>query len=378
MLYALYVVFFAKITIININEKIQKGSVTSMDSQKKYIQLYHSIADRIKKGDFSVGDKLPTEQDFAQEYGFSRQTVRQALSKLEADKIIYKIQGSGSFISDSVLSIKRTMRIAVITTYISTYIFPSILRGIETVATSAGYSILLKATNNSIAKEHSILENISVHDVDGVIVEGTKTALPNPNLSFYRSLADSNVPLVFINGYYPELLEAKRRNILYVVTDDYQGSYDLTSDLIRKGHTSIGGIFKSDDIQGIRRFSGYIDALVNNDIPVDDNHILWFNTETKFGIQQQLSNSCLPKECTAIVCYNDEITLQALEAMNYQNQTVTALRSFDGTISSQQCSLNFLSLPHPKETLGLLATKKLIRLINGEDEKSAILPWEDN
>lgn len=347
-----------------------------MDSKNKYVQLYDSITDRIKKGDYSVGDKLPTELDFAHEYGFSRQTVRQALYKLESDKIIYKVQGSGSFVSDSALSLKRTMRIAVITTYISTYIFPSILRGIEIAATSAGYSILLKATNNSIANEHNILKNISVHDVDGVIVEGTKTALPNPNLSFYRSLADSDIPLVFFNGCYPELLEPKHNNILYVVTDDYQGGYDLTTDLIRKGHTSIGGIFKSDDIQGMRRFSGYMDALVDNHIPVNDEHVLWFNTETRFGIQQQFSQSCLPKECTAVVCYNDEITLQTLESINQQNKNITALRSFDGTVSPQQCGLDLLSLQHPKETLGLQVTQKLIRLMNGDMEKSTILPWE--
>ncbi|MBW7571865.1 GntR family transcriptional regulator [Caproiciproducens faecalis] len=347
-----------------------------MSSKNKYVQLYNTITDRIKNGDYSVGDKLPTELDFANEYGCSRQTVRQALAKLESDKIIYKVQGSGSFISDSALPLKKTMRIAVITTYISTYIFPSILRGIETTSTSAGYSILLKATNNSIAKEHDILENISAHDVDGVIVEGTKTALPNPNLTFYRSLADSNIPLVFFNGYYPQLLETKHSNILYVVTDDYQGGYELTSDLIRKGHTSIGGIFKSDDIQGMRRFSGYMDALVNNHIPVNDEHVLWFNTETKFGISQQLSQSCLPEECTAVVCYNDEITLQAFELINFQNKKITALRSFDGTISPQQCNLDFYSLQHPKEILGLQATKKLIGLMNGDTEKSTVLSWE--
>jgi GntR family transcriptional regulator of arabinose operon len=347
-----------------------------MSSNKKYVQLYDFLTDRIKSGDFSVGDKLPTEQDFAHEYGFSRQTVRQALSKLESDKIIYKIQGSGSFVSDTALLLKRTMRIAVITTYISTYIFPSILRGMETAATSTGYSILLKATNDSIAKEHDILKNISVHDIDGVIVEGTKTALPNPNLSFYRSLADNKIPLVFFNGYYPELLETKYNNIRYVVTDDYQGGYDLTSDLIRKGHTSIGGIFKSDDIQGMRRFSGYMEALVNNHIPINDEHVLWFNTETKFGIRQQLSQSCLPEECTAIVCYNDEITIQALEFINEQNNCIKALRSFDGTISLPQCSLDFLSLQHPKEALGLQVTNKLICLMNGGEEKNTVLSWK--
>ena len=42
------------------------------------------------------------------------------------------------------------MRIAGITTDSSTYIFPTILRGVKTTATAAGYSILLKATPKRI------------------------------------------------------------------------------------------------------------------------------------------------------------------------------------------------------------------------------------
>lgn len=347
-----------------------------MKSKKKYIQLYDYITDQVKKGVLCVGDKLPTEQQLAETYGYSRQTVRQALAKLEADKIIYKIQGSGSFISDFALTFKKTMRIAVITTYISTYIFPAILRGIDTVATTAGYSILLKATNNSIAKEHDVLQSISAQDVDGIIVEGTKTALPNPNLSFYRSLAGNNVPLVFFNGYYPELLKTAQSNILYTVVDDYKGGYALTLDLIRRGHTSIGGIFKSDDIQGTHRFSGYIDALVNNNIPFNDEHVLWFNTETKLGIEQQLCQSVLPLECTAIICYNDEIAQQVLKLLDRRNQNISALRSFDGSISSQQYSLDFFSCRHPKERLGIIATNKLLHMINGGSEENTVLNWE--
>lgn len=106
---------------------------------------------------------------------------------------------------------RRTCRIAVITTYISTYIFPSILRGIEDVATSNGYSILLKATNNSIAKERDILSGLSAQDVDGLIVEGTKTALPNPNLPFYRTFASSGLPLAFSTAIIQTFWPAPRR-----------------------------------------------------------------------------------------------------------------------------------------------------------------------
>ena len=346
----------------------------SASPQKKYLQLYARITASISDGTYSAGDKLPTELDLASMYGVSRQTVRQALEKLERDKLISKIQGSGSYISDAAAVMKKTMRIAVITTYISTYIFPYILRGIEEVAARNRYSIQLMATNNSIAKERDILHSLSVNTVDGIIVEGTKTALPNPNLSFYRDFACKNTPLVFFNGYYPELLQDPGCNVVYVVTDDYGGAFETTSDLIRRGHRSIGGIFKSDDLQGIRRFSGFIDALTGADLRVNDDDILWFSTENKTSIELQPNVSRLVEECTAIVCYNDEIALQLLAYLELHPGAVSAMRSFDGTISARQ-TIDFQSYGHPKDQLGQLTAERMISILSGNKEENLIMPW---
>ena len=78
-----------------------------MKSQKKYIQLYSNITDAIRNGAYSSGDKLPTELDLAKQYGISRQTVRLALEKLENDGFISKLQGSGSYITDSPLTLEK-------------------------------------------------------------------------------------------------------------------------------------------------------------------------------------------------------------------------------------------------------------------------------
>ncbi len=347
-----------------------------MASRKKYLQLHDAVMERIRSGSFSPGDKLPTEQAMMEEYGFSRQTVRQALGKMEADGFITRLQGSGSFVSAQARTICRTHRIAVITTYISTYIFPSILRGIEDAATSHGYSILLKATNNSIAKERDILSGISAQDVDGIIVEGTKTVLPNPNLSFYHMLASTGLPLVFFNGYYPDLMAKGLHNVRYVVMDDRQGGYDLTHELLLAGHRRIGAIFKSDDIQGMRRFSGYVDALAENDIPIQDEDILWFNTETKHTVAGQPGFSALLQNCTALMCYNDEIAAQILAALQGARiSSVRALRSFDGTLPARQPGPELYSCPHAKERLGALTAEKLLRMIDGADEQNTVIPW---
>jgi len=54
--------------------------------------------------------------------------------------------------------------------------------------------------------ERKILEGILEKDnVDGVIVEATKSALPNPNLEYYRELQRRQTALLFFNCRYPEL-----------------------------------------------------------------------------------------------------------------------------------------------------------------------------
>ena len=47
-------------------------------------------------------------------------------------------------------------------------------------------------TNNSLERERSVLEDmIHREDVAGIIVEGTKSGLPNPNIHLYRQLPEA-------------------------------------------------------------------------------------------------------------------------------------------------------------------------------------------
>ena len=111
----------------------------------KYLQLAAALQAEISMGSFP--DKLPTEKELAQAHRVSRQTVRQALDHLVSLGFIEKRQGSGSW----VLSGARTggsSRVAIVTSYIDNYIFPSILQDIQNILTRRNYSALLYATQN--------------------------------------------------------------------------------------------------------------------------------------------------------------------------------------------------------------------------------------
>ena len=347
----------------------------------KYQSLANDLRLEIASGKYARSDLLPTEFAIAEEYQVSRQTVRQALALLVQDGLIEKRQGSGSHIcrrSDSAGSDLSTRSIAVLTTYISDYIFPSILREVETVLSSNRCAPLLFATQNQVSNERKVLQTLlGLNKLDGILVEGTKTCLPNPNLDLYQKLIEQGIPLVFMNGNYPEL-----PNTVSVLDDNYGGSQELVRYLHRKGHRKIAGIFKSDDIQGHGRYAGYTDALRDLELPMEDRQICWYTTEDK---ERLLSGEPLPEEmlrilegCTAVVCYNDEIASRLVSTLLKRGVRIPqdmAVVSFDNSQYSELSPVRITSLSHGSYNVGRMAAESLIQLLNGNVCPSQVAPW---
>lgn len=61
--------------------------------------IYGLIFGRIVAGELNVGDKLPSENELADQFNVSRPVVREALMRLRADGLITAHQGLGSFVS---------------------------------------------------------------------------------------------------------------------------------------------------------------------------------------------------------------------------------------------------------------------------------------
>ncbi|WP_018907174.1 FadR/GntR family transcriptional regulator [Variovorax paradoxus] len=59
-------------------------------------QIYARMVEAILRGDYVDSKKLPTESELASQFGVSRPTVREALSRLRSDGIIESRRGSGS------------------------------------------------------------------------------------------------------------------------------------------------------------------------------------------------------------------------------------------------------------------------------------------
>jgi len=69
------------------------------DYKPLYIQLRDIIAGYIRAKGLKPGDPLPSENELIRRYGISRTTARMADQQLEADGLVRKIRGKGTFVA---------------------------------------------------------------------------------------------------------------------------------------------------------------------------------------------------------------------------------------------------------------------------------------
>tara|TARA_R110000751_G_scaffold272764_1_gene373090 strand:+ start:107223 stop:108062 length:840 start_codon:yes stop_codon:yes gene_type:complete len=65
----------------------------------RYLSLADDLRTRIETGDLKAGDRLPSELELSNTYGFSRGTVVKAIEQLVTQGFVNRRQGSGSFVS---------------------------------------------------------------------------------------------------------------------------------------------------------------------------------------------------------------------------------------------------------------------------------------
>ncbi len=72
--------------------------LTLHPGQPRYRQVAARLYEQIKDGTYPPGSALPTEQQLADEYGLSRNMIRQALALLRQQGVLDVVQGSGHYV----------------------------------------------------------------------------------------------------------------------------------------------------------------------------------------------------------------------------------------------------------------------------------------
>ncbi len=324
--------------------------------------IIKDIKKAINSGKYEPGQKIPSENQLSEEYHVTRQTVRKALAKLIDEGYLYAVHGSGTYVAKRLSKRGYSKNIAVVSTYMSDYIFPRVIQGINQGLSDNSYSILLKTTNNSRKGEAWCMEELLSKNIDGMIIEPSQSAISCQHQVLYDQMDSMGIPYVFIQGCYEAMMDRP-----YVMLDDVEGGRLITEHLIKLGHRRIAGIFKADDTQGILRHKGYVKALQESGIAYDPDMVIWFHTKDRAtkpmeGILRLIENGM---SFHAVVCYNDEIAADVIKGLANIGRSVPhdiSVTGFDNSLLAKSRGITTVS--HPQEELGKAAAQTLIGLIN--------------
>lgn len=156
--------------------------------------------------------------------------------------------------------------IGVILPFITNYYFSTVITGVQEVAWSNGYNIILYVTNDSPERELSILNNLSYSSLDGLLA---CVSSHSDSCEYFQDIIEKNIPIVFFDRIQTNINTSK------VMQDDYNGAFEAVEHLIENGYRKIA------HISGPRGFaltenraSGYRDALKKYGLPVKDEWMI--------------------------------------------------------------------------------------------------------
>ncbi len=347
------------------------------------IPKYQRIADHLREqltDDSLRLTRLPTEKELCARYQVSRQTIRQALAQLESDGLIHRRQGSGAYATGLHPDAAHN-RIAILLPSDSDYTYARLRSDLQQPLHQQGFSVSVHLTHHSISAEREILQELLAAPLRGLIAEPVKNALPNPNLDLYERLWAKQIPTVFLRGGYANFPPRPS-----VTEDDYGGACRLTQYLIDRRHTAIAGIFRSDTMSGIQRYSGYADTCCSDGLPWDDTTVLWYGTPELLALQKKQATGFLSDfirqklpACSAVVCQDDEIAYWLTRELLRAGLSVpddVAVVGFDNSYLCEFSVPSLTSLSPAMSTPAAAAAELLLGQLRGQSVSSIRLHYE--
>jgi len=239
-----------------------------------YTQIRQYILDQIEQKIWLPGDKIPSENELAERFNVSRITVKNALSKLNEDGLIFRVQGKGSFISPDPLGEpliyssepakngKNKGLVAYLMPRLRNSFTARMLDGIESELAKNGYRLIFCKTQDSQETEKEMLQEVIQLGVKGIIIFPVDGETYSEDI---LRLTLIDFPLVVVDRY----LRGIETNCVYA--DNVEGARAATAHLIALNHRKIG--FISTSYPGTTsledRLTGYEKALAEHNIPVE-------------------------------------------------------------------------------------------------------------
>ncbi len=312
-----------------------------------------------------------TIKDIARILGISPSTVSRALKDhpdINADtkKAVNELANKLKYQPNAVaLSLKnsRSNTIGVIIPEIVHHFFSSVISGIDDIANDKGFTVIICQSNESFTREVANARTLLAHRVDGVLVSISKETNTYDHLI---DLRDGGLPLVFFDRIAPGI-EADQ-----VIIDDRKSAYKATRHLIETGRKRIAHFAGPQNlIIGRERLQGYLDALNEFGIPVDQQLIIEADS---FELARNAVNKMIESEIEfdGIFAVNDSTAvgvMQTIQKKGFKVPEQISVVGFSDGLLSGITDPNLSSVDQHGYEMGTTAAELLFKRILSDDEE---------
>lgn len=260
---------------------------------------------------------------------------------------------------------RKTKTIGVIIPNILNSFFAKVFSGIEKVADERGYNVITCISNESIEKEINTLEMLSNGTIDGFILSVSEEAQKLHEFNHFKEIINEGTPIVMFDRIAAEVECDK------VVVDDFDSALNATQHLIDLGCKNIALFSSVDNLSvGKLRVEGYLKALENNNIAVNNNLILRADSED--DLKDKIETVFDTNKIDGIFALDENDSVLALRIglkRGYNIPEDLSIIGFaDGILASRRLSPSLTTVSQHGPEIGEAAAKLLIERLESKEE----------
>ncbi|HEX8507837.1 MAG TPA: LacI family DNA-binding transcriptional regulator [Hymenobacter sp.] len=308
--------------------------------------------------------------DLARELGVSMTTISRALSdhhsigpatKQAVLKLAKKLNYQPNHLAAALRKGKSKL-LGVIVPYIEGRFFASVVHGIETAASKAGYSVIICQSSEDVAQERKNLETLLSAQVAGILVSLSLTTL---DFRHFEKVRKHGVPLVFFD----RILEGD--NVNAVLLNDREGGYQATRHLLEQGCRRVAHFAGMQHLNIYKnRRQGYLDALQSHGIAPDESLIMNCDMTLEGGAACMAALLAQPQPPDAVFAAGDSAILGALQLLKSRGVRVPqdiALSGFSNEALTSVAEPMLTSVDQRCEEMGQAAFRLFTELMEAGD-----------
>lgn len=243
--------------------------------------------------------------------------------------------------------------------------FGSVVHGIELMANSIGYGVLLFQTEETTTLEKKAIDTFLSARVDGILVSIAKET---EDASHFKELQKRNIPLVFFDRTNDKLKAPS------VVVDDYEGAFLATEHLIKRGYQRIAHVYGPQHIKSfVYRLEGYREALKKHGFGFDEKLIYPGNISIESGkeaIDYFLGLKNVPDAVFAVEDYTALGVIKGLKERKINIQGQFGVIGFANENFGEHITPSLSTVDQQTVQMGKDALELLVNLMDSTERKT--------